>query len=603
MRRSDTRHSLLLAAAAGALALTVPSSGQGAPQSLLPPGFGEEPPAAAPTPAPATPQANPPGVPVGDYVPGQGNVAPATAAAPPPPTSQATTQAENDELPPAARRSPDIVGPLGPENTGLGANAFGDADGRFLTTLMRRMEAPVASRWVSILLRRALLSRVPAPAAVRPVDWVADRALLLLKMGEADGARMLVQAVDVDRYTPKMYAVAAQTALATADPAALCPLADAGAGLTDEPIWPVAQAICAGLSGDSAAAGVMLDQARSRRLGDTIDLQLAEKVLGTGVGGRRVVTLDWSDVDHLTAYRFGLAGALAAPIPDELWSTVGLQVQAWRARTPTVMPADRIAAARIAASLGVLSSAALVDLYSAVAETTDSQALEASPAGQLGEAYAGDDRSARMTALRQLWTASSDPRDTYAGDILTARAAARIDPDDALESDAAKLIAAMLSAGLDRQAARWGGVVEAMSGSDADPAWALLAVGAPRPVVDTSEGRVASYVKRAGDSGVTRARMLVAALAGLGRLSDSDAAALASETGFAFDDNRWSRAIALAASSQQPGTVALLAAVGMQTQDWRAVPPAFLFHIIRALRAVGREPEARMIAAEALTRT
>jgi hypothetical protein len=251
----------------------------------------------------------------------------------------------------------------------------------------------------------------------------------------------------------------------------------------------------------------------------------------------------------------------------------------------------------------VLSSAALVDLYSAVAETTDSQALEASPAGELGQAYAGDDLSAKMTALHQLWTAGTDPRDSYAGDILTARAAARIDPDKALDGDAAKLIAAMLSAGLDRQAARWSGVVEAMSGSDADPAWALLAVGAPRPVVDTSEGRVASYVKRAGDTGVTRARMLIAGLAGLGRLSDSDAASLARRTGFAFDDNRWSRAIALAASNQQPGTVALLAAVGMQTQDWRAVPPAFLFHIIRALKAVGREPEARMIAAEALTRT
>src|SRR5581483_11450499 len=128
--------------------------------------------------------------------------------------------------------------------------------------LMRRVYAPGASRWVSIVLRRALLSRVPTPASVRPVDWVAERAMLLLRMGEADGARLLVQAVDVDRYTPRMYAVAAQTALATADPAALCPLADAGAGLTDEPIWPVAQAICAGLSGDSATADVLLDQAR-----------------------------------------------------------------------------------------------------------------------------------------------------------------------------------------------------------------------------------------------------------------------------------------------------------------------------------------------------
>jgi len=97
--------------------------------------------------------------------------------------------------------------------------------------------------------------------------------------------------------------------------------------------------------------------------------------------------------------------------------------------------------------------------------------------------------------------------------------------------------------------------------------------------------------------------MLVAALAGLGRLSQSEAASLAGGIGLSFDDNRWSRAIALAAQQHQPGTVALLAAVGMQTSNWRAVPPAYLYHIVAALRVVGREPEARMIAAEALTRT
>ena len=48
--------------------------------------------------------------------------------------------------------------------------------------------------------------------------------------------------------------------------------------------------------------------------------------------------------------------------------------------------------------------------------------------------------------------------------------------------------------------------------------------------------------------------------------------------------------------------MALLAAVGMQTSDWRGVPPAYLFRIVRALRTVGLEYEARMIAAEALAR-
>jgi hypothetical protein len=581
------------------MALALPAFGQGAPESLLPPGFNEEPqpsPSQPPIVRPPLPEAAPPGA--------ASTVAPlGNEAAAPTPGETAEAKAENNELPEEARRSPEIVGPLGPENSGLGADSFGAADGRFLTTLMRRLDAPIASRWASIMLRRALLSRVPTPSSVRAVDWVADRAMLLLKMGEADGARMLVQAVDVDRYTPRMYTVAAQTALATADPAALCPLADVGAGLTDEAIWPVAQAICAGLSGDSATAGVMLDQARARRLGDRFDLALAEKVLGTGVGGRRVVALNWTSVDRLTAWRFGMANAVGAPMPPDLWTTVGPQVQAWRARTPMVMPADRVGSARVAAALGVLSSAALVDLYSAVGATIDPMALEASPAGQLGQAYAGDDTAARIEALRKLWDAGRDPRDSYAANILTARAAARIEPDAGYEDDAAKLIAAMLSAGLDKQAARWSQIVQSMSERSADPAWALLAVGAPQPIVDTSRGRVASYVKRAGSEGHVRSQMLIAALAGLGRLSLADASSLAQDNGFAFDENRWSHGLELAARNQQPGTVALIAAVGMQTRSWQAVPPAFLYHILVALRAVGHDPEARMIAAEALSRT
>jgi hypothetical protein len=55
-------------------------------------------------------------------------------------------------------------------------------------------------------------------------------------------------------------------------------------------------------------------------------------------------------------------------------------------------------------------------------------------------------------------------------------------------------------------------------------------------------------------------------------------------------------------ADDQPGTVTLLAAVGMQAATWRGVPPAALYRIIAALRAVGLEGEARMIAAEAIAR-
>jgi hypothetical protein len=128
----------------------------------------------------------------------------------------------------------------------------------------------------------------------------------------------------------------------------------------------------------------------------------------------------------------------------------------------------------------------------------------------------------------------------------------------------------------------------------------LLAVGAPSPVVEINSSRVSGYV---GDVGAEKGRMLIAALAGLSRLSGDDATSLAKDNGFGLDANsRWARAIGAAAQRGEKGTVALLAAVGMQGNDWSHLPAGHLYHVVAALHRVGLDPEARMIAAEAISR-
>src|SRR3546814_712576 len=261
------------------------------------------------------------------------------------------------EIPDASRRPIDLVGPLGPREWGLGVGAFGDANGRYLSTLMRRLDAPLPSRWTQILLRRALLSRVPAPSFVHPVDWVAERAWLLLRMGEADGARMLTQAVDVDRFTSKMFAISVQTALATADPAGLCPLIEPGRETSDDSVWLLGAALCAALAGDANRASERIDRARSRGRVGGIDLSLAEKVIGAGTNTRRAVTIEWEDVDEINSWRFGLASATGIEVPDRLMNLAGPHVRAWKARAPMLPIDQRVEAAQWAASLGMFSNA------------------------------------------------------------------------------------------------------------------------------------------------------------------------------------------------------------------------------------------------------
>ena len=205
------------------------------------------------------------------------------------------------EYPGWARRDPWAVGPLDPASHGLTGDPWGRASGVFLSTLMRRMDTPLASRWAHIALRDALLAKARAPRDVNPVDWVGERSWLLLRMGEADASRMLVDGVDTDRFTPKMLQVAVQTALATADPAALCPL-EIGIRKYDVAIKQLVQAMCASLAGDPDSASTQIDAARRYGRIGGIDLGLAQKVVGAG-GSGRAATIDWGPVDGLTACR------------------------------------------------------------------------------------------------------------------------------------------------------------------------------------------------------------------------------------------------------------------------------------------------------------
>ncbi|HEX9965546.1 MAG TPA: hypothetical protein VGB04_11255 [Allosphingosinicella sp.] len=592
---------LLLLAGGAALAFAIPAAGQrdsqpdGGPESLLPPGFGEPPPPAPKAPSPDSPAAP----------------SPASPAPPPPPRAapprvtglEIEDAAAEDlealarqslpppiEIPEGSRRPTNPVGPLRPGNWGLGLDAFGNANGRFLSGLMGRLNAPLPSRWTSIVLRRALLSEASAPPGVNEVDWIAERAWLLLRMGEADSARLLVQAVDVDRFTPRMFSVAVQTALATADPAALCPLVGPGRKVSDQPVWPLADAMCASLEGDAARASQLIEQAR-RRAGGGIDTLLAEKVIGAGANTRRAVTIEWQGVGELSSWRFGLASATGLEIPGPLMNGAGPAVWAWRARAPMIPLEQRVEAAQRAAVLGVFSNASLVEMHSLLADRTDPSEIEASIGGRLRKAYVAGSINDRMDALRNLWEEGDDSYGRY---ILTAGAAARIPASAERGNRADDLIASMMAAGYDRFAARWGGVADGLDGDDGQRAWSILAVGAPRPVVDLSASRVEDFTDSAGSH---RGRMLVAALAGLGRLDDPLPYGVSPAP-----RSRWANIIDTAARAGQPGTVALLAGVGLQTGSWRGVPPEHLYHIVKALKDVGLEYEARMIAAEAMTR-
>jgi hypothetical protein len=505
------------------------------------------------------------------------------------------------EYPGWARRDPWNVGAVDSRNLGLGEVPWGTAGGPFLSTLMRRMQTPLASRWAHIALRDALLAKAPAPVNVNPVDWVAERAWLLLRLGEADAARLLVAGVDTDRFTPKMVQVGVQSALANSDPAALCPL-ESGIQKNDSAVHALVQAMCASLAGQPDQASAMIDQARRfGRIGGA-DLALAEKVVGAGANGR-AATIEWDPVDSLTAWRFGLAAGTGMVPPDRLVNGAPIQLRAFLARAPLLTPQQRLPSAMVAAGLGVFSSQTMVDLYSQIYDATDPTDLGDSDAWQLRQAYVGKDAQTRLAAMRKLLGTGKDALQKEAARALVARAATFVTPSSDLASDAPELISAMLAGGYDQAAARWVPAVNGMNDDANDRCWAMLALAAPN-IADVGTSRITSFIRRDKSLDKIRSALLVAGLAGLGRISTDDANSLNRRHGLGLGHvTSWTNIIDAAAARGQPGTVLVLTGTGFQTPMFDRIPSAHLYHAVAALNRTGQGFTARMIAAEALSRT
>ncbi|WP_395619265.1 hypothetical protein [Sphingorhabdus sp.] len=582
----------LLVASALVLVFSLPALGQQGPESLLPEGFGD--PAPPPTPVTGRPAPNGTGSPLG-----------ATSATSVTEDESATDEEDAEEpelairfdVPPSARQSLNDIGILSEASGGFPANSFGRLDGAFLNQILKRTTGPIASRWGTIMARRLLASRTNTPAGVNGADWTAERAWLLLRMGDSVVARNLVQQVDGADYTKRLHEVAMQAYLANGDLAGMCPISESGARLVNNGRWKMTRAICASLAGEQGNATALINQGRYQGWVRGVDYLLAEKAVGAGMNGRRSVTIEWENVEGMNPWRFGLSAAVGLEPPESLFASTGRQIDGWRVQLPMFTPTIRVKYASNAAALGILSNRNIVDLYAQVLADPDAPDAARAQAESLGNAYSASDADAKVAAMTSLWTTAAAGADYQASLVMTARAAALIAPDRDHQAEADQLIASMLTAGLDRSAARWIDVV-----ADGSLGWALLTLAAPGRVTAADYGSLDDFFGNDDSTDGHKSRLLLAGLYGLGRIESDARADFASDLKINIArQTAWSKAISAAAERGEQGTVALMAMAALQAPSWSAVPANHLYYIVRSLRQVGLEAEARMIAAEAVT--
>lgn len=622
--------------AGAALALTsVWAVAQENPESLLPKMFDE--PAAQPsrtaTPRPTTPRPTP--------RPSASAAAPRPAASPAAtststpvvqaiptaaPTAAATTFAQDDgtlrripsleelekmspedfeallgakvviDMPPAARRSADEAGMLGADEGGLPMDSLAGQNGSLVRVALTGNRGQMVSRWGHILLRRALASRLNPPQGMSAADFLAMRVGLLLRMGETDAARVVLQDLDIADYTPAFGQVAFDVYSRNADFTGLCPVMATQGSLRDDAMWNTSRTICEAFRGNSTAAISRLERDRVRGTMDQIDLLLAQKYAGSAGKARRAVTIEWDKVTTMTPWRYGLAIGTGLEPPVALMANAGPSYDYATALAPMVSLSRRAAAADRAGAAGVLSNAAMVDLYSQIFADPDVTGEWQDRAESLRDAYTLEDPAARLAAMQALWNVTGSA--LYARQVLTAAAAARMAPSADLADSAPSLIASMLAAGYDANALRWSSVVEAGS-----RAWGLLVLAAPGRVNAIDNGALDNFVEGDDSPEKRRSAFLAAGLAALERADRGAAERITRDAGMDMGGStRWTQAIDSAAGRGDQASVALLAAFGMQGDNWQRMTPRHLFHIVSALRSVGLDAEARMIAAEAVAR-
>ncbi|MCX7863917.1 MAG: hypothetical protein N2423_02595, partial [Novosphingobium sp.] len=369
-------------------------------------------------------------------------------------------------------------------------------------------------------------------------------------------------------------------------------------GLRKDSQWEAAQAICLAFRGDGGSAMQRLDMALGRGSMARIDLLLAQRYAGAAGKVRRAVTIEWDKVDGMTPWRYGLATAIGMEVPERLLAGAGSYYDMVTTLAPAASLERRAAAAERTAGIGILSSAAMIDLYSQIYSDPAISGDVADRAGLLRDAYVAADPNDRLAAIKALWQDVTG-LELYSRQVLTAYAAARLPVREELAEDAAGLIASMLAAGLDRNAMRWARVVPV--GSEA---WGLLVLAAPRRSAAVEAQALERFLDEDASPDRRKSAFLVAGLAGLGRIDGATAESFARRLDLDLArSSRWSRLIDAAADANQPVLVALLAALGMQGNGWIAMSPRQLYHIVSALRRTGMEAEARMIAAEAVARS
>jgi hypothetical protein len=535
-----------------------------------------------------------------------------------PAASDSTTAPAGFEVETLDEVGTDYVGTLEPEMGGLSVDMWRGSDRARIDRLLPRLQ-PTLSPTLSDLTRRLLLSSARAP--VGPVggrNLVAVRAERLATMGYPADALELLRLLPAKQRDADSARQIADLAWRTYDLVGGCAeVAEAVGQFGADLYWQQAQVFCQLSAGKTAEAALGLDLLREDGGTDALFYDLAAAVDGTG--GAAITELPVINPLYLAMLR-----SAHQPLPADIAKTTGSTEYPLIAESETADPAVRLALGEFAAAAGVLAPETLVEIYAAqpadpgVVDTV----LDIPDAGETPESramlYQATQRGAlpqiRAQYLQRALAVHLQSPDAWLRLRVFAPRLEELVPSPEMVGFAPDAARALYALGRFDLAQAWLQVVEqSPEWRNSGVVWpSLLAfdhlAGGNRPVpllellleaptddqglAPTADGERAARVQALFDAFDDSVDLTGAATEGTVVASTEGAIEMPEK-----NLNLWLD-LGDAAGGGRVGETVLLSLIGLQSQGFDQIEPVWIKRILRGLRRVGLEDEARALAIE-----
>ncbi len=510
------------------------------------------------------------------------------------------------------------VGLIDSEEGGLGIALWQGSKRALIERLLSRLPARTRSAAARDLAIRLLSTRAKAPQGVSDgPDLLTSRVSRMVELGAVDEASRLANQVSFEETGETLARSTVEALFLRNDNAGACQRVRDFARRSADAYWQRAFAFCLLLSGDGARADMIVDILAERGDGGA---QLFSALIETLNGGEAAVVKSLPDPAGLD---LAMMRAANVHLPADVLSSDRPAVLRSVATSPNADLDLRLVAGERALIYGAIGADLLNELYAAVqweeADLADPAATAAANWGPRGRALllrsaAAADRPALKA--QTLSRAFELARENGGYDIMAAASApvlASIAPDAGLTWFAPDAVSALLSAGRFEPAQAWLRLAAGDAGAGPQPRqalarlWAISLLAAPQAEAGVDETALAAWRKSAyADDMEAGRRAEVVALTLLEALgmqaSPGRWAELLAESPpprVAVPDIAWARALEEASAAGRVGETVLIALLGLAGSGADGSDAAATRTVVKSLRRVGLESEARALALEA----